>query len=292
MKIAIILNSKRVTEKLRDQLNSPELSEKHNLTYDLFIDDPENIVKLLTSLNLHSYNAFIVGGGDGTVSIVVNALLKTKIPLAILPIGSFNILAKSLGFPNDIDEVLRLVKNYKTKEIDIAEANSNIIVNHAWIGFYYYMLQEREKYQDMIGTNRVFKGLFNLITAFKSLHRYTLKVVTDNKATEYQTSLIFISNNESKTGILNFGEHKYFATGMLYVTILNCKNRWQLFLFMFYAGFLKKYKEEYVTHFTTDNLIISSKKNIVKIVIDGELYQMTNPLKFNVLHNELTVITP
>ncbi|MCC7272335.1 MAG: NAD(+)/NADH kinase, partial [Alphaproteobacteria bacterium] len=41
----------------------------------------------------------IVGGGDGTLSAAAPAIVETGLPLGILPLGTANDLARSLGIP-------------------------------------------------------------------------------------------------------------------------------------------------------------------------------------------------
>ena len=55
----------------------------------------------LTSLFTQNYDRVIVSGGDGTVAETVRAMLETKtsVPLVIIPQGSANILAMTLGIP-------------------------------------------------------------------------------------------------------------------------------------------------------------------------------------------------
>src|SRR3984957_8500556 len=51
----------------------------------------------------------IACGGDGTVNEVVNGLAGSQVPLALLPAGTANILAKELGIPWDIPAAARLI---------------------------------------------------------------------------------------------------------------------------------------------------------------------------------------
>jgi len=39
----------------------------------------------------------VVGGGDGTLLTAIDGLVETKLPLAVLPLGTFNELARTHG---------------------------------------------------------------------------------------------------------------------------------------------------------------------------------------------------
>jgi diacylglycerol kinase family enzyme len=41
----------------------------------------------------------IVGGGDGTLNAAIEGLIDTQLPLGILPMGTANDLARTLGIP-------------------------------------------------------------------------------------------------------------------------------------------------------------------------------------------------
>src|SRR5580704_4232656 len=51
----------------------------------------------------------IACGGDGTVNEIMNGLAGSQVPLALLPAGTANILAKELGIPWDIPRAARLI---------------------------------------------------------------------------------------------------------------------------------------------------------------------------------------
>ena len=65
----------------------------------------------------------IVGGGDGTVSEVAKGLLHTQVPLGIVPIGTYNNIARSLELPNDIEAACRVIAHGQVKTIDVGQAN-------------------------------------------------------------------------------------------------------------------------------------------------------------------------
>ena len=49
----------------------------------------------------------IAAGGDGTFNEVANGIAGTEIPMAILPMGTTNVLAKELGIPNTVEVPLK-----------------------------------------------------------------------------------------------------------------------------------------------------------------------------------------
>jgi diacylglycerol kinase (ATP) len=65
----------------------------------------------------------VVAGGDGTVREVAGALVSTDMTLAIVPLGTFNNLARSLKLPADPDAVCDLIETGLTRRIDVGMAD-------------------------------------------------------------------------------------------------------------------------------------------------------------------------
>jgi diacylglycerol kinase (ATP) len=64
----------------------------------------------------------IACGGDGTNNEIVNGLAGSKVPMALLPAGTANILAKELGVPWDIPQAARLISNGTVRRIALGLA--------------------------------------------------------------------------------------------------------------------------------------------------------------------------
>jgi diacylglycerol kinase (ATP) len=67
----------------------------------------------------------VVAGGDGTIRPIASELVGTNIPLAIIPVGTFNNLALSLGLPADPLAACAVVENGALTRIDVGTADQN-----------------------------------------------------------------------------------------------------------------------------------------------------------------------
>ncbi len=62
-------------------------------------------------------------GGDGTIGCVAQKLIGTELPLGVIPIGTFNNFARSLGLPLDPIAACRVVRQGNVELVDVAFAN-------------------------------------------------------------------------------------------------------------------------------------------------------------------------
>ena len=77
----------------------------------------------------------VLAGGDGTMNAAAPALLETRLPFAIIPLGTGNDLARTLGVPEDPAEAARVAAEGRLRAIDVALANDVPFFNVASIGF-------------------------------------------------------------------------------------------------------------------------------------------------------------
>jgi diacylglycerol kinase family enzyme len=78
------------------------------------------------------YDIVVAFGGDGTLNEVVNGLAGTDIPISVLPGGSTNVVARSLGIPNDVvdatEHLLSRADDFTPRPIDLGIANGRRFV--------------------------------------------------------------------------------------------------------------------------------------------------------------------
>ena len=77
------------------------------------VHDPKELDATITKALAQKPDLLILGGGDGTISGLVDHLVGTNTALAVLPLGTANSFARTLGIPLDlkgaVDHLLKIV---------------------------------------------------------------------------------------------------------------------------------------------------------------------------------------
>ncbi len=76
----------------------------------------------------------VIGGGDGTLSETVDHFLGSDTVFALLPLGTANSFARTLGIPLDLEGAIEVIARGRPRRIDLAAINSDYFLNNAALG--------------------------------------------------------------------------------------------------------------------------------------------------------------
>ncbi|MFW6093420.1 MAG: lipid kinase [Pseudomonadota bacterium] len=98
--------------------------------------EPRDASELDSLIRTHGagVDAVVVGGGDGTLNASVEALLEVGRPLGVLPLGTANDFARTMGIPDDLHAACAIVGAGYVRRVDVARANGRPFLNAAGIG--------------------------------------------------------------------------------------------------------------------------------------------------------------
>ena len=71
----------------------------------------------------------ILGGGDGTLNAAARGLIETGLPMGLLPLGTANDFARSVGVPFDLEAAARVIVEGFTHEVDVGLVNGHPFFN-------------------------------------------------------------------------------------------------------------------------------------------------------------------
>ncbi len=73
-------------------------------------------------------------GGDGTISAVGAGLIGRDVPLGIVPLGTYNNIARSLGIAPRLEDALDVLRTGVPRRIDVGRANEHTFLEIAGVG--------------------------------------------------------------------------------------------------------------------------------------------------------------
>lgn len=97
--------------------------------FDALPEIARDIVRLRDRADL-----VIVCGGDGSISSAAMAVIESGLPLGIIPMGTANDLARTLGVPADLGRAAHVIAAGHTRRIDVGTVNGHAFFNVASIG--------------------------------------------------------------------------------------------------------------------------------------------------------------
>jgi diacylglycerol kinase family enzyme len=237
-------------------------------------------------------DALLAGGGDGTISAAAGIAYRRGIPLAVLPAGTMNLFARSLGVPLKLDAALAALAVGQVKAVDIATANGRPFVHQFSVGLHPKLVKLREtlSYQSRAG-----KMLASSRAAFGAVLRppnFTVEIVTSHGLERRRTAGISVSNNPFDEGHLPLADT--LDRGVLGIYVIRPLTTPAL-LGLGWGMLRGKWKSlpEIIEREAREAIVrFPRKKSGAMAVIDGELIRLSDRVELKIHPSALKVIVP
>jgi YegS/Rv2252/BmrU family lipid kinase len=98
------------------------------------VDQPGGLEKRLAAAIDLGPDLLVAGGGDGTISTAARLLAHRDIALGLLPLGTTNNFARTVGIPLDLGDAVSVLTDGKVVDVDLGLAGDMLFTNHVGIG--------------------------------------------------------------------------------------------------------------------------------------------------------------
>jgi YegS/Rv2252/BmrU family lipid kinase len=241
--------------------------------------------------NLSDTDRIVVGSGDGTLNEVINGICHSgnpglrDVPIALIPLGTTNVLAKDRGIPEQTEEAVALALKGTPRKISLGRINGRYFALMAGIGL---------DGEAVLGVrDNVLKKISgkaeHIVSGIRSLARYNPPLITvktvDGVLTGYTA---VIGNARNYAGYFRVTPEAAITEPVLDICMLRSKTRKDMIRFV--RGVLLKRHLKYrdVIYGKYKEMEVASS-GTVHVQIDGD-YFGTLPVKIDSIENAVTLV--
>ena len=227
----------------------------------------------------------IAVGGDGTVNEISRSLINSKLKIGVIPIGSGNGLALSLGIPKNIKKAIEKINLSHTKKIDCISINNLHSINITGFGFDAFVAKYFSKEKN--------RGLLKYIyLTFLLLKKYKPKeyiIRLNKKIIKTKAFALTICNGPQYGNNFHISPIAKLDDGKLNICIVR-PFKWYQFITLLKKFYFQKIhlSKLYTSHIANKLIIESDEKNLIHV--DGESKIVKNKVYINVIPKSINFI--
>lgn len=196
----------------RERAETALAAKGHTASFDIVGAD-EIVSALEKAARKRDIDAMIAGGGDGTISTAARIAWKTGKPLGVIPAGTMNLFARSLGLPLDLDAVLGALAESDIVPVDISSVNGQGFIHQFALGLHPRMVRFRQRYDYASRLGKIRASTRAAINVIFNPPRFPVEVEIDGEKEKTTVSMISVANNPFGPDPLMFQDR--LDTGLL-----------------------------------------------------------------------------
>ncbi|MFN4088710.1 MAG: lipid kinase [Alphaproteobacteria bacterium] len=230
----------------------------------------------------------ILGGGDGTLNHFAETVVNIGLPVGILPLGTANDLARTLGIPPDPMAAAAIIGAGATRVIDLGQVNGKLFFNVASIGLSVEVTKRlTRQFKRRWG---VFSYPLAAVDAWRAMRSFRARIEAGDDRQSFRSLQLAVGNGRYYGGGMSVSEDAAIDDGVLDLYCMEPRPlaRMAALLPAFRAG---RHRANEAMHCVRAPEIAVETSRPMPVNTDGEL-TTTTPARFRVVPRALTVFVP
>jgi diacylglycerol kinase (ATP) len=246
----------------------------------------DDLISLGRRASRESFDRVVACGGDGTVHLALREL-DLAMPMAVLPLGSGDDFAKTIGIPSNLAAACRVAVEGKIAEIDVAVANGIRYVGVAGVGFDSIVAAAANRVKVLRGSAVYLWSIFKVLPSF---HPIRMRITIDDRTIDEDVMFAVVGNTHRYGGGIRIAPAAVVDDGILDVYVVARCSKWDLIrtLPRGYTG--THVTSPFVRHVRGRNVRIETSGPF-DLNADGELVT-TTPAVIGLAEQKLKVVVP
>ncbi len=239
-----------------------------------------------------AWDVVVAAGGDGTVAAIAHALVDRRAALAVLPTGTLNHFARDLGMPLTMEAAVAAIAKGSVREIDVGEVNGKVFVNNSSFGLYPSLLQERDRERRTRGRRKYPAMAVAMARAVRRFPNHRVRLAVGGRRLSPIVPFVFVSNNAYSWRHADFARRPQLDRGRLWCYVPPRSGRRAIARLIAAWLFDRVRHPEELVAIPVEHLQLDAAARSLAVALDGEVHELTPPLRFRIRHRALRVIAP
>lgn len=229
-------------------------------------------------------------GGDGTINEVARGLVETEVPLAIIPLGSGNGIARHFKIPFKISEAVQLIKKNKVAKMDVGEVNGHYFFGNMGCALESHFIRTYQKNK----CHGIWAYVIAFLDAIMSFRHQKIEIEYNDKSQTISPFVLLVSNTNQQGYDFSLTPQALSDDGLMDVFWMERSNFFNKIRFIVNALTGRKLTAKGCNLIRLSALKISLlESSDLCVQIDGEFLPVASKrLEVKVLPKQLNVIVP
>jgi YegS/Rv2252/BmrU family lipid kinase len=252
-----------------------------------YTERPQHAIELAKKAAAQGAHIVVAVGGDGSVREVAMGLIGTDTALGIIPKGSGNGMARTLGIPLKVEEAVGVINKGTVRRVDVGYVNDNLFISNAGVGFDALISGKFAR-----SKRRGLAAYSWLVTRHLWLYKdWDWRITIDGELHKERAFLVNVANGQQFGYNFKIAPLASYTDGMLDVTII------RKFPKMLGGSLLVRalngdiHKSPYVRHYRAKEVSIAHP-DLRMMQTDGDPHPCSNRLEFRVVPSALDIVVP